>query len=280
MKKNIYWISILIGFSLGLFYQLSLLQILSYPMGLYMELIRTLSLSSSLGNILAWLFIISLSYIPLLVILKIKREKFQIALYSFIGLLLVLSIYKHFNPSNTNFPNDLSLFVINSLYLATLFGLLYEAKIRDSKNHSEILHILIIATIILLSRNFPIYLSQVHEISVISLMNLAVECFLLVHLLHLLYLIDQFLWDRDFNLLSDNSISKLQKIDKYAHKMLSYSIYATILLNAFKFLMLDDSVHFNFNFPAMELLFTSIIALFMHLILQAVSVKKENEQFI
>ncbi len=283
MTKIKYIISIILGLTLGAVAAStdnSVLIFLSKPVSLLLGLIENLSLSSFIGNIIAWCLIIIVSFLPLAIIYIKKKKKLQLVLFGFVGVLLLSSILMYFNPKTPQFASDVFTAAITFQFISVAIALVFELFIRDTDRPERVLHILILFLMVILSSSVPFNLKEALEYKISGPVSFIVELYLLSHLIHLLHLIDEFLLEKQISLLQDSSITHLKNISKYANHMLSYSIYATIFLNTFKFVLMEDSINFNLNIPYLELVFTSVIALFMHLMIQAVSVKKENDQFI
>lgn len=283
MNKKKYIIAIALGILLGtlaITTKQNVLIVLNTPVSYFLKLLTWLSLSSFLGNLIAWFLILVVSFLPVLVIAKHRPKPYQITLYSVIGLFLMGSILVYFQPNYSMIPLEMQAIAIGMLFASVVLGLIYEIYIRNSNKPQNVLSALVIILMIILSITIPVTFKELDQTSLVSIVSFVIELVLMTHLLHLLHHVDEYLEVSNQNVLQEDALDKLNIISKYANHMLSYTIYATIFLNAFKFFLIEDSVEFNFSIPFTEMIVTSIIALFIHLMIQALSVKEENDQFI
>lgn len=283
MNKKKYIIAISFGILLGILAittKQNVLLVLNTPVVYFLKLLTSLSLSSFMGNLIAWVLILLVSFTPVLIIAKHRPKPYQITLYSVIGLFLMGSILVYFQPNYSMIPRKMQAIAIGMLFASVILGLIYEIYIRNSNQPQNVLSALVIILMIILSITIPISIKELNFSSLVSIVSITIEMVLMTHLLHLLHHVDEYLEVSNQDMLQEEALDKLQIISKYANHMLSYTIYATIFLNAFKFFLIEDSVEFNFSIPFTEMIVTSIIALFIHLMIQALSVKEENNQFI
>ncbi|NLW15229.1 MAG: hypothetical protein GX038_03085 [Erysipelothrix sp.] len=278
MKKMKYIISIFVGLVIGtiaIIQDRNILFVLVEPIELALNYTEKIIQQSTLGLIVAWIILLILSFTPFLIMYRYKKQPYQLSLYFVIGVTLLVAQLLYFNPKFSNIPQIMQIMAVGFLYASIILGIVFELFIRDTKRPQDILKAMVILLMIFLSSTIPLAIKEIEPDGILSIITFIVEFVLLTHLLHLLHHVDEFLETKEKDMFNDASVDKLQTISKYANHMLSYSVYITIFLNVLRFFLTEDAVHFDFNIPYVEMLFTSIIALFIHLLVQVISLKNE-----
>lgn len=100
--------------------------------------------------------------------------------------------------------------------------------------------------------------------------------------LHLLINLRTFITTRTYESLKEDALESLINLKKLAMRVLAITIYTLIASTLVSFITLSTSgdAHVSFNIPTSMILITVFINIYVKTLIQAISVKKENEQFI
>lgn len=284
MKKKKYSTTVAIGLLLGFFITSideNILIVINQPISLFIDIITGLSLSSFVGNIIAWILILFIAFLPLLLINKYKKDKRLNLLYLIIGIVILVSIIFYFQPYNImSVPLIMHKIVIGFILGSVILGLMYELWFVKSNKPKTILKMVILCITLITSLTIAVLIMTLNTDNLLITISTISELIVKVILLYLLYLIYNYLYLEHTNIFSDLSLRQLKNIEKCANILLAYSIYISIFLNFSKLFITNHDVNFSFNFPIKEVIIASVISLFINFMVSAISVKKENDQFI
>lgn len=274
------------------------------PLSFGLDQLSHLSLSSSLGNLFAWLIFITVSALPILILqlVKTKYSKHRLSYWIAIlmGAFLALSIYGS----------------LNYLFMSPFPGIAFELQ---AQMHATLITISLVLFIVLLliSLHWPIKseerLIRLFQtfLWLLAYLGLALMGVLSALVLNPTFQVFQPEW---FNALIQLFAQLLpmvllirlipnitELIDRYGkegfstelHPLLEkittknaqavygmfiiplvYNLYQLILFTSQK------SAHFTFNFPWIELILSITILFVMHLLKRAIKLQSENEGFV
>lgn len=274
------------------------------PLSFGLNQLSHLSLSSSLGNIFAWMIFIAASALPILILkwLKIKYNEHRLSYWIAIlmGAFVALSIYGS----------------LNYLFISPIPGIAFELQARM---HSTLISISLVLFVVLLliSLLWPIQ-SEERLIRLFQafLWSLAYLGLALMGVLSALVLNPTFQGFQPewFNALIQLFAQLLpmvllirlipnitELIDRYGkegfstelHPLLEkittkngQAVYGMFIIplayNLYQLILFTNqkSAHFTFNFPWIELILSITILFVMHLLKRAIKLQSENEGFV
>lgn len=274
------------------------------PLSFGLDQLSHLSLSSTLGNLFAWVIFIGVSALPILILklLKTKYNEHRLSYWIAIlmGAFVALSIYGS----------------LNYLFISPVPGIAFELQ---AQMHSTLITISLVLFIVLLliSLNWPIQgeerLIRLFQIFLWALayIGLALMGVLSALVLNPTFQVFQPEW---FNALIQLFAQLLpmvllirlipnitELIDRYGkegfstelHPLLekittqnAQAVYGMFIIplvyNLYQLILFTNqkSAHFTFNFPWIELILSITILFVMHLLKRAIKLQSENEGFV
>ncbi|HCT62667.1 MAG TPA: hypothetical protein DIC19_01055 [Erysipelotrichaceae bacterium] len=274
------------------------------PLSFGLDQLSHLSLSSSLGNLFAWLIFITVSALPILILqlVKTKYSKHRLSYWIAIlmGAFLALSIYGS----------------LNYLFMSPFPGIAFELQ---AQMHATLITISLVLFIVLLliSLHWPIKseerLIRLFQtfLWLLAYLGLALMGVLSALVLNPTFQVFQPEW---FNALIQLFAQLLpmvllirlipnitELIDRYGkegfstelHPLLekittknAQAVYGMFIIplvyNLYQLILFTNqkSAHFTFNFPWIELILSITILFVMHLLKRAIKLQSENEGFV
>lgn len=257
-----------------------------------------LSHKSLLGNIFAWGILLLLSLIPILIFFIYNRKKLSqnIILLSCFSLFIFFSMYGYIN--NLFIHDELLVAVpyIREILATTIMFIILLFIVALAYN-TTLKHLNDSKTLLLYFRKFLIVLgicgivplavfSALRFISNSGDMLSIVDVFLFIltqlmifnYIPMLIEFLDAYLNDS----YSIETLTVTNKLYAYSKKILSFTIYSSLIFSIFKLLLAQglDNVHFEFSIPWFEMFTSFALCLFSGYVARSVEIREENKQFI
>lgn len=261
--------------------------LISLPLKTCLDRIANLSLKSGIFNILSWILLVIISFLPFLFFIsKYKTRDLKLLVYFLFSIIFLLLSISVLNPkAHLNIIQEYKILALSIFYYSIFIGIYFEVYfIKDSHLHT-LLNLLTLCSIFAYASLLGFKIFILFNTNLESIFNifypLSTILIILVNL-HLLINLRMFITTRTYESLKEDALESLINLKKLAMRVLAITIYTLIASTLVSFITLSTSgdAHVSFNIPSSMILITVFINIYVKTLIQAISVKKENEQFI
>lgn len=304
MKKLNLRYSILTGLLIGFLViflipdqlEIETLILLTLPVSKTLEFIEQLSANSYFGNLIAWIIILGFFNAPLLIIRLISKETYErvkMKYFIIISLLIFFSIvYLKGVATNSalepSFNRFIQIHAISFSFYLLCFGAFYEAFVNNSANYSDYRSVLFVLSFVCLllaatlAYRIGLTIINFDSTNFWSFSDIGLTVLINFTMFKAINKIFNIFYAENFSLLSEKTLEQLVEVKNIFNKVIEYIIYLTIFVSMLKlfFFPFTSSVNFNFTIPFVELIVSVTLSLFISVISQSLTIKKENEQFV
>lgn len=285
-KKSI--IIVLLGLVLGIaFASNNPLVLLSEGYKLLLDSIARLSISSSVGNVVAWVITITLSFIPVcLFYFKGGKENKRVLISLILSIFIFSANLYLFNDESLVNPfRDFKILLLSLLYVSGFLAYYFEFYYKEDSH----LHTLIMTLVYLSLLSYGMILgSQIRIFSNIPRANVHKNALFVISTLviyfniNLLVKLEIFFASKLYTDLNETSLHFIKQLKIQADRVIAVIIYGYITSLALAFITtgLYETVNVGFSVPIVMILISVFINLYLKLLINALSVKEENDLFI
>jgi hypothetical protein len=284
-------------------FSLLIINILSAPLNLVIQLLNALSLYHPITNILAWLIFIVIIISPLFIAFKYHQKAYHSQLFVLVMITLSLTsayfiygLLNHFftKPLLMNSWNQVKPIIVFSMsliligFILTGVGLVFFKRFSNSKTSILTLQIGLIVTsfvtsiMILLPYQTLLsdYSGSMNEvIELLKLLTSSLISGLLIviiyHAVRLLEVIKQ-------KTFSSELLPYIKSVQHYSQLLLLFSLLMPLFNGLLSYIFFHnlDNVNVTINFPFNEILFVSLCLFLSYILMQGIDTTNENEGFI
>ncbi len=284
-------------------FSLLLINILSAPLNLVIQLLNTLSLYHPITNILAWLIFIVIVISPLFIAFKYHHKAYHSKLFIFVLITLSLTstyfIYGILNhifikPLLMDSWNQVKPIIVFSMsiiligLILTAVGLFFFKRLSNAKTGILALQVGLIITAFMTSimlllpyqTLFADYSGSMNEIiELLKLLTTSLISGLLIVIIYHAVALLEVIKQKTF---STELLPYLKSLQSSSQLLLLFSILMPIFngLLSYIFFHSIDNVNVTINFPFTEIMFVSLCLVLSYILMQGIDTTTENEGFI
>lgn len=281
-------IIVLLGLVLGIaFASNNPLVLLSEGYKQLLDSIARLSISGSVGNVFAWIITITLSFIPVCLFYFKGGKKNKRVLISLILSIFIFSanLYLFNDESLVNPFRDFKILLLSLLYVSGFLAYYFEFYYKEDSH----LHTLIMTLVYLSLLSYGMILgSQIRIFSNVPRENVhnnalfVISTLVIYFNINLLVKLEIFFASKLYTDLNETSLHFIKQLKIQADRVIAVIIYGYITSLALAFITtgLYETVNVGFSVPIVMILISVFINLYLKLLINALSVKEENDLFI
>lgn len=246
-----------------------------------------LSMSNNIGNVLSWIIMIGISFLPLcLFYYKGGKENKRIAIILVLSMFVfTANLYLLNEPIADTALREMKILSLSLLYLTGYLAYYFEFYYKNESH----LHTLIMGLVYIALLSYGMFLgTQINSFysspkgNMHSNILFVISTLIIYFNINLLLKLERFFSLKLYTDLNQASLYFIRELKVQADKVISIIIYGFVVSLALAFLTIGiyDTVNVGFTVPIVMIMISVFINLYLKLLINALSVKEENDLFI